>query len=293
MVLIALKALDKSIKTWLRRGVFAKGGAMKRVYLVALALLLSVGTSAAVTQKWALGWDNFSERLNLTSSSVTWSVSSVSSTSFLTVTFKLVGATPTKLYQVSVNFFCSTFPATFGQFPTEENSNGTCIMATRQGVTKSIAEVEVGVVLTDIHGNGTFTVVIGPIPSGTYSLEFFARNGAGCDVNGGGGNGTDICEADFQSPGPTFGDATTITVPRIASFSPTSGLEGTEVTINGVGLKQTTQVTFGGAKATAFTVESDTQVKATVPTGAKTGRIEITTKSGGTATSGTSFSVTP
>jgi len=119
---------------------------MKRVYLVALALLLLVGASAAVTQKWTLGWDNFSEPLNLTSSSVTWSVSSVASTSFLTVTFKLVGATPTKLYQVSVNFFCSTFPATFGQFPID-GGGGACQPLTRQGVTKDSAEVELGTVL--------------------------------------------------------------------------------------------------------------------------------------------------
>lgn len=220
------------------------------INLLVLALLLSVGSSAAKTHKWTLGWDNFSEPLNLTNSSVTRSVSSLSSTSTLTVTFKLVGATPTKLYQMSLNFFCATFPATFGQFPTEENSNGTCVTATRQGVTESNAEVEVGVVLTDIHGNGTFTVVIGPVPSGTYKLEFFARNGACCDVNSGGGNSSTICEADFQSPGPTFGAATTITVPQITSFSPTSGLVGTEVTITGVGLKQTTEVTFGGVKAT-------------------------------------------
>ena len=153
---------------------------MKRIFLVGLTLLLWVASSAATTQKWKLGWDNLSEPLNLTKSSVTWSVSSVSTTSKLTVTYTLIGATPTKLYQVSLNFFCTTFPATFGQFPTEENSNGTCVTATKQGVTESIAEVEVGVVLTDIHGNGTFTVVIGPIPSGTYKLEFFARNGAGC-----------------------------------------------------------------------------------------------------------------
>ena len=263
---------------------------MKRTLLVALGLLLSVAASAAKTQKWTLGWDNFSEPLNLTSSSVTWSVSSVSSTSSLTVTFKLVGATPTKLYQVSVNFFCTTFPATFGQFP-NEGVAGTCQPLTRQGVTEDSAEVELGTVFTDIHGNGIFTVVIGPIPSGTYKLEFFARNGAGCNVNGGGGDSANICEADFQSPGP-FGTATAIIVPQVTSFSPSSGLVGTEVTINGVGLKQTSQVTFGGVKATSITVESDTQVKAIVPAGAKTGKIVTTTPSG-TATSGTTFTVTP
>ena len=65
--------------------------------------------------------------------------------------------------------------------------------------------------LTDNHRNGSFTVVIGPVASGTYGLEFFARDGAGCNVNGGAGNGSD-CAVDFQSPGP-FGTETTITVP--------------------------------------------------------------------------------
>jgi uncharacterized repeat protein (TIGR03803 family) len=80
-------------------------------------------------------------------------------------------------------------------------------------------------------------------------------------------------------------------IPQITSFSPDSGPVGQSVTITGTGLTQTTAVTFGGVKASAFTVDSDTQVTATVPTGAKTGKIKITTK-GGTATSASSFTVT-
>jgi hypothetical protein len=79
------------------------------------------------------------------------------------------------------------------------------------GCDRDSAEVEVGVLLTDIHGNGSFTVGIGPVPSGTYEIEFFVRDGAGCDISGGAGNGSD-CAVDFQSPGP-FGTAITITVP--------------------------------------------------------------------------------
>ncbi len=78
--------------------------------------------------------------------------------------------------------------------------------------------------------------------------------------------------------------------PQITSFSPTSGAVGTIVTITGVSLTQTTSVTFGGVKAASFTVNSDTQVMATVPTGAKTGKVGITTP-GGTAASATSFTV--
>jgi hypothetical protein len=49
-------------------------------------------------------------------------------------------------------------------------------------------------------------------------------------------------------------------------------------------------VTFGGVAASTFTVNSDTQVTATVPTGAKTGKIGITTN-GVTITSKTNFTV--
>jgi uncharacterized repeat protein (TIGR03803 family) len=72
--------------------------------------------------------------------------------------------------------------------------------------------------------------------------------------------------------------------PQILSFNPPAGPVGTQVTITGVSLTQTKQVTFGGVKATPFTVDSDTEVTATVPPGAKTGSIAVTT-AGGTATS--------
>lgn len=77
--------------------------------------------------------------------------------------------------------------------------------------------------------------------------------------------------------------------PTLTSFTPTSGPVGTLVTITGTGLTQTTKVTFTG-KSASFTVISDTEVTATVPTGATTGKIAVTTK-GGTASSKTSFTV--
>ena len=79
--------------------------------------------------------------------------------------------------------------------------------------------------------------------------------------------------------------------PQIKSFTPTSGPVGTTVTITGVSLKQTTEVTFDGVAATAFTVDSATKVTVMVPAGANTGTIAITTP-GGTATSTASFTVT-
>jgi len=94
------------------------------------------------------------------------------------------------------------------------------------------------------------------------------------------------------TPGGTLSTNAAFEVtPQILSFAPPSGPVGTVVTINGVSLTQASKVTFGGVSATSFTVNSDTQVSATVPTGAVTGPIVITTP-GGTARSATNFTVT-
>jgi FG-GAP-like repeat/IPT/TIG domain len=76
----------------------------------------------------------------------------------------------------------------------------------------------------------------------------------------------------------------------ITSFTPTSGPVGTSVTITGTSLTGTTKVTFDGVAATTFKVVSETEITATVPTGAKTGKIGVTTN-GVTVDSKTSFTV--
>ncbi len=77
--------------------------------------------------------------------------------------------------------------------------------------------------------------------------------------------------------------------PTYKSFTPASGPVGTEVTFNGTGLIQTTKVTIDKISA-SFTVVSDSEITATVPAGAATGKITVTTK-GGSITSSTNFTV--
>jgi len=79
-------------------------------------------------------------------------------------------------------------------------------------------------------------------------------------------------------------------VPTVTGFSPASGPVGTPVTITGTGFTGASRVTFGGIAATEFTVNSVTQITATVPAGAITGKIAVTT-AGGTGTSAASFTV--
>jgi uncharacterized repeat protein (TIGR03803 family) len=105
-------------------------------------------------------------------------------------------------------------------------------------------------------------------------------------------NGATTGFVTVKTPGGTLTSNEQFRVtPFIISFSPTSGPVGTPVTITGTSFTGATKVTFGGVKATTFTVNSDSQVTANVPTGAKTGKIAITTP-GGTAVSSAVFTVT-
>jgi RHS repeat-associated protein len=94
------------------------------------------------------------------------------------------------------------------------------------------------------------------------------------------------------TPGGTATSATDFTVaPRITSFSPTSGPEGTSVTINGANFTGTTSVKFNGTSA-GYGVTTSIKIMATVPAGATTGKISVTTAAG-TATSAGNFTVKP
>jgi len=78
--------------------------------------------------------------------------------------------------------------------------------------------------------------------------------------------------------------------PTISSFAPQSGTAGTSVVVTGTNFAGTTSLTFNGTSST-FVVNSATQITATVPAGATTGKISDTTPSGATSSAGT-FTVT-
>jgi uncharacterized repeat protein (TIGR03803 family) len=68
-------------------------------------------------------------------------------------------------------------------------------------------------------------------------------------------------------------------LPPFVQTVPTIGQTGAAVSILGTNLTGATSVTFNGTPA-AFTVESDTYINATVPTGATTGAVSVVTPSG-------------
>jgi IPT/TIG domain-containing protein len=85
---------------------------------------------------------------------------------------------------------------------------------------------------------------------------------------------------------------TSTAAPAISSFTPTSGVTGTSVTITGTNFTGTTAVAFNGVAAAIVKGISDTTLSATVPSAATSGPISVT-NSVSTGTSSTSFTVLP
>jgi len=77
----------------------------------------------------------------------------------------------------------------------------------------------------------------------------------------------------------------------VTSFTPTCGPVGTVVTITGTGFTGANGVIFNGTNATTWSIVNDTTATATVPTGAVTGYILVST-AGSDVSSQTSFTVT-
>ena len=126
-----------------------------------------------------------------------------------------------------------------GAVPTTGTTTG--LTTVTNPVTGLTGNVQVVIALSGASGNGTFR------------LDDFTLNGAI----------TSSC-----------------TAPVATAVLPASGPANTTVTITGSGFLAgtgTTAVKFNGVDATAFTVLSDTSIKATVPAAATTGPITITT----------------
>jgi uncharacterized repeat protein (TIGR03803 family) len=85
------------------------------------------------------------------------------------------------------------------------------------------------------------------------------------------------------SDGGANGDGTvfslSVGLDPFVETQPTSGKVGAAVKILGTDLTGTTSATFNGTAAT-FTVVSSSEIKTTLPTGATTGTVEVTTPNG-------------
>ncbi|MBN1368441.1 MAG: IPT/TIG domain-containing protein [Dehalococcoidales bacterium] len=129
--------------------------------------------------------------------------------------------------------------------------------------------------------NGTTVTITGTSLSGASSVNFGGTPGTIISNNdtqlvavvGSGSSGN----VSVTTPGGTATKTgfTFYGTPTITSFSPQSGTTGASIIITGTGFNGATSVTFGGVSASTITVNSDTQITATVGSGA-TGAVSVT-----------------
>jgi len=154
-------------------------------------------------------------------------------------------------------------------------------------------------------GNGSNTAAgsagSGVLPGGAGGA-IRTGNGAGnagSAPGGGGGGGRQSLLNGAKAGGVGASGKVVITYtietgPTITGFSPGSSCSasGQSVIITGTNFTRATSVTFYSGIPASFTVNSVTQINATMPAGATTGSISVTTPAG-TGTSSGSFTVNP
>jgi uncharacterized repeat protein (TIGR03803 family) len=182
------------------------------------------------------------------------------------------------------------FNSTDGDFPTArvtQATSGTLWGTTGSGGTSSICgdggcgtifKLPSGGALTTVHNfnstDGDFPTV--GVVQATDGNFYGTTSYGGTSTNCGGGCGT-VFRVGVEGLSP------------FVETLPTSGQVETAVFILGSNLAGTTSVTFNGIPA-EFTVVSSTEINATVPTGATTGKVKVQTPLG-TLTSNVSFRV--
>ncbi|MEI8115037.1 MAG: IPT/TIG domain-containing protein [Bacteroidia bacterium] len=151
---------------------------------------------------------------------------------------------------------------------------------------------------TTIYGNGGGSGKYNNLATaagGTYSGGDGGSSGGtgagstGDDGGGGGGaigaangtqngndGGTGANSNDISGLFAACSSASISNTPMLSSFAPTSGLTGTVVTITGSGFTGASNVRFGGINATSFTVNSATEIVATLASTSVTGSVSVT-----------------
>lgn len=158
-------------------------------------------------------------------------------------------------------------------FPAASISNLSASGATEgQSITIYGQSFSAGINSVDFNGTGASytyvndTQIVATVPNGATSGPIHVNTNAGTATSG------------------TF-----YVDPNITSISPTSGNPGDGVTINGSGFLGVTTVNFYNGVGASYTIGSDNQISATVPSGATTGA--ITAYGGNSASSSSTFTV--
>ena len=159
------------------------------------------------------------------------------------------------------------------------------------GFSPTSGPVGTSVTLTGTNFTGATAVAFNGTSAATYSVVSATEITATVPTGATSGTiavttpeGTGVSSASF-----TVG-ITPASPPTVTGFSPTSGPVGTSVTLTGTSFTGATAVAFNGTSAATYSVVSATQITASVPAGATSGTVAVTTPAG-TGTSSSTFTV--
>jgi hypothetical protein len=155
------------------------------------------------------------------------------------------------------------------------------------GFSPSSAAPGASVVISGANFNGTTAVAFNGI-GGSFTVNSATQITATVPASGTTGRITVTTGNGTANSDSIF---TVTALPTVAGFSPASGGVGTTVIVTGANFSGATDAKFNGVSA-AGTINSATQITLTVPSGATTGPISVTTPAG-TGTSSSSFVVVP
>ena len=141
------------------------------------------------------------------------------------------------------------------------------------------------------HVTGVVSLMFSLNPALTPAQVLIILQNTARPFPGGSNCNTSLCGSGMLDAATAVNDVLP-PIPAITDFSPASGSAGTSVTISGVNFTDVTAVRFNGINAASFSILSDTSISATVPNGATTGYISVTSPDG-TATSAAFFFIGP
>ncbi len=193
-------------------------------------------------------------------------------------------------------------------------SNASCVTgspASSNNITMSVSTpLPVSISITSnpagaICQGANVTYTAAPVNGGTATYQW-KRNGVNVGTNSASYSTSSLSNGDAVncvmtsslscvSGSPATSNTITKTVtdpPVVNSFSPSSGIIGTSVVITGLNFLSVSSVKFNGVSAVSYSINSSTQITATVPAGSSSGNISVVATCG-TGTSVSAFIVVP
>jgi hypothetical protein len=202
--------------------------------------------------------------------------SAVTQAGLITSTIPTAGYTPGTTYTITAT---STGAGDKGFQISPQNISGTLLGSLISGTGSQIVGIKyITHTIPKTTTTATWTFQWTAPAAGTGSVTFYGAFA--------------ITQSTTKKSTLVVNEAVVVAAPSITSFTPTSALVGTTVTITGTGFTGATSVKFGGTAASSFNVVNASTIQAIVANGS-TGDVSVTTAAGTATKAGFVFVAAP